>query len=150
MKQILSFTIFLLSGIVSAYAQPNADKTKGRFYFPEGEQHDLGTISPSHAAADTFWFENIGIAPIQMTYVSTSSPTITADWTREPVKDEQKGFISFLIKPNKHPGPFTAELFVQSNALAPAGIKAHVLHIKGEVGKDKAKPAKKKKNIKKA
>ncbi len=149
MKPILSLIVLLLSGVVQVCAQNNNDKIKGRFYFPEGEQHDLGVVNPGRAVADTFWFENIGISPIQMTFVSTSSALITADWTREVVKGEQKGFVACLVRPGKKPGPFKCELFVQSNALEPAGIKAHVLHIKGETGKDNAKPAKKKKTVKK-
>jgi uncharacterized protein DUF1573 len=149
MKQVFSITILILSGIITVYAQNNNDKIKGRFYFPEGEQHDLGIISPSRAATDTFWFENIGISPIQMTFVSTSSALVTADWTREVVKGEQKGFVACMVRPGKKPGPFTAELFVQSNALEPSGIKAHVLHIKGETGKDNSRTAKKKKTVKK-
>jgi Protein of unknown function (DUF1573) len=142
MKKLLAIMILLLSGTGASHAQ-----ALGRFYFQEGELQDMGTITASHIALDTFWFENIGDAPIVINFVSTSADFVAADWMREAIKPAHRGFVAYLVKSSKHIGPFNAALFIQSNAKNKPNENIYKLMVKGIIAKD-AKPVKKKKAAK--
>ncbi len=150
MKHTLFLAILFFAGISIACAQNKADKSKGRFYFKEGEQQDLPNLVPPKIAFDTFWFENIGNSPIVVTFVTPSANFISADWSREAIRPEQRGFISYIVKTSKHSGTYNEDLFIQSNAVSTPGETTYRLHVVGKVGGDtKGKPAKKKKAVKK-
>jgi Protein of unknown function (DUF1573) len=147
MTKALSIITFLLIPI-ALFAQSGQDKSKGRFYFKEGEIHDMGVLPPTHIAMDTFWFENIGNTPIIIKFVSSSSSAfIATDWPREAIRPEQMGFVSCIVKPAKHTGNFNEDLFIESNAYTNPGETVYKLHIAGFISKDvNAKPVKKKKH----
>jgi hypothetical protein len=149
MKHTLLLTILLAACTGMASAQNKADKSKGRFYFKEGEAQDHPNLQPPKIAMDTFWFENIGNAPIVITYVTPSSKFISADWTHEAVRPEQRGFISYIVKTSQHSGPYKEDLFIQSNAVSTPGETTYRLYITGSVGSSATKTVKKKKPVKK-
>ena len=150
MKHTLLFTILLAACTGMASAQNKADKSKGRFYFKEGEAQDHPNLQPPKIALDTFWFENIGNAPIVINYVTPSSKFISADWTHEAVRPEQRGFISYIVKTSQHTGPYKEDLFIQSNAVSTPGETTYRLYVTGSIGGGSSiKPVKKKKVVKK-
>ena len=151
MKHTLLLIILLAACTGMASAQNKADKSKGRFYFKEGETQEHPNLPPPKIALDTFWFENIGNAPIVITYVTPSSKFISADWTHEAVRPEQRGFISYIVKTSQHSGPYQEDLFIQSNAVSTPGETTYRLHVTGSVGSGGAatKTVKKKKVVKK-
>ena len=110
---------------------------------------DIGVLTPPKIVLDTFWFENIGNGPIQMTFVSCKQPFIAADWTREPIRSAHRGYVAFLVKTSKFTGPFYAELAIQSNAVSSQGDNLYKIYVKGVIGKDAAAAKKKKPTPKK-
>ncbi|MCB8994382.1 MAG: DUF1573 domain-containing protein [Bacteroidales bacterium] len=76
-----------------------------------------------------FEFTNTGGEALIIQNVSTSCGCTTPEWTKEPVKPGQKGYVSAAYNPLGRPGPFEKYITVQSNA-EPAVVK---LTITGKV-----------------
>jgi len=130
-------------------ADAEQQKVKGRFFFREGELHNLGILKKGRIVLDTFWFENIGNSPIDISFITPSSSMITTDWTKGQVRPEKIGYISYVVKTNKKSGPFSAMLYVQSDAINTKGKKFYTLYIKGDIREGGKQTAKKKPIVKK-
>lgn len=63
-----------------------------------------------------FEFTNTGGEALIIQNVSTSCGCTTPEWTKEPVKPGQKGFVSAAYNPLGRPGGFEKYITVQSNA----------------------------------
>lgn len=145
MKKIVLFAICIsLTFATMAQTPAAAPQLKGRFYFKTGENHFFGTLQGGPVAMDTFWFENIGNAPIQITFVSASAKHITTDWMRTATRPGQIGFVAFTMKTTERNGYFSETLYIESNA---AGDPKYQLHIKGNIQGNNLKAVKKKKPV---
>ena len=133
-----AWILFLgLFAIVSLQAQ---DK-KGVFKF-ETEMHAFGEVTEGDKAEHIFKFENVGDAPIVITYVRASCGCTTPQWSREPVQPGEFGMIKAVYNSKGRPGNFTKSITVNSNASEPV----KVLKISGNVVRDPSKLAERESN----
>ncbi|MFZ4796508.1 MAG: DUF1573 domain-containing protein [Bacteroidia bacterium] len=94
----------------------------------EKETHDFGTISQGVPASFTFVFKNSGKEPLIITNAAAGCGCTTPEWTKEPIKPGQKGYVKATYNAAS-PGPFNKTVTVMSN-----GKKSNViLYIKGDV-----------------
>lgn len=94
----------------------------------EKETHDFGAIPQGTPASYTFVFKNSGKEPLIITNAAAGCGCTTPEWTKEPIKPGQKGFVKATFNAAS-PGMFTKSVTVMSN-----GKKSTVvLTIKGEV-----------------
>jgi hypothetical protein len=94
----------------------------------EKEVHDFGNIPQGIPASYTFVFKNTGKEPLIITNAAAGCGCTTPDWTKEPIKSGQKGYVKATFNAASA-GTFTKTVTVMSN-----GKKSTVnLTIKGEV-----------------
>ncbi|MFH0866441.1 MAG: DUF1573 domain-containing protein, partial [Bacteroidota bacterium] len=92
--------------------------------------HDFGKIKEENGnVSHTFFFSNTGTDTLKLTNVKPSCGCTTADWSKGPVLQGQKGYIKTEYDPKNRPGTFSKAITVTSNATEPI----QVLIIKGEV-----------------
>jgi len=118
----LHFSILLLFAAFSLSAQPKItfDKT----------QHDFGKVNEGDGAASyDFTFKNTGTAPLIIQNVSTTCGCTTPEWTKQPIRPGETGFIKVSYDVKGRPGAIDKTITVHSN-----GSQAPVnLRIVGEV-----------------
>jgi hypothetical protein len=115
------------------------------FKFDGGDVHDYHIIKRGPILTDTFWFQNTGTAPINISNVNPSCGCTSVDWTKSPVLPNQKGFISFGLKTEEQHGVFDKEIYIRSNVVNnQQGGKRYILRIKGDA-RDKVKKQKRRK-----
>lgn len=106
-----------------------SQQSKGEIKF-ETEQHNFGTIKESGGSLSyNFIFSNTGEEPIVITNVRSSCGCASPDWTKQPVKPGEKGFVKVVFDPLNIPGKFNKTLVVSSTAIS----SNKVLRILGEV-----------------
>jgi hypothetical protein len=66
-----------------------------------------------------FEFTNTGSQPLVIQNVSTTCGCTTPEWTKEPVKPGEKGYVSAEYNPANRPGQFEKFITVQSTANPP-------------------------------
>lgn len=135
-KLIAPFFGLLLFSAFTAPAQGQGaaagqQMTGPRFKFAEGETHDFGVIKRGPVAEHTFEFTNVGNAPIIIMNVTPSCGCTGVDWSKQPVKPGEKGFIHLGLKTEEQHGVFHKEVYIQSTAVTPHGEKRYTLYIKG-------------------
>jgi archaellum component FlaG (FlaF/FlaG flagellin family) len=137
MKKIIITAFVALSGIMVSNAQnpavtpispaPAENKNQADISFDK-EIHDFGVIPQGTPASYTFYFKNTGKEPLIVTNASASCGCTTPEWTKEPIKPGQKGFVRATYNAASA-GPFTKAVTVMTN-----GKRAQVaLTIKGDV-----------------
>ena len=118
----LHFSILLLFVAVSLSAQPKItfDKT----------QHDFGKVNEGDGAVSyDFTFKNTGTAPLIIQNVNTSCDCTAPEWTKQPVRPGETGFIRVSYDVKGRQGAIDKTITVHSN-----GSSAPVnLRIVGEV-----------------
>jgi hypothetical protein len=92
--------------------------------------HDFGDIKEVEGNVEhTFEFTNDGTAVLVIQSVKASCGCTTPEWSSEPIKPGEKGFITAVFDPNKRPGAFNKSLTVISNA----NSQPLKIYIKGNV-----------------
>jgi len=130
-KIILSISAILFVGMLSAQTtqtvQSVQEEPKTEITFASLE-HNYGTIEYDANGTCEFEFTNTGKIALVLNNVQASCGCTTPEWTKEPVKPEEKGKIT--VKYNtKNVGPFQKTIRVYSNAT----VSPVILTIKGEV-----------------
>ncbi len=119
------FVVMLLLIPVTIFAQ----QTKGEIKF-DSEQHNFGTIQEAGGSVThNFTFTNTGGAPLVITNVSTGCGCAVPNWTKQPVKPGERGFVTVVFDPRNMPGKFNKSLVVSSTSVS----GNTVLRILGEV-----------------
>lgn len=124
MKKIIVFTFLVLFSLNLL-----AQQTKGEIKF-ETEQHNFGVVKEDGGNHTyTFVFSNVGEEPVVITNVRSSCGCATPDWTKQPVKPGEKGFVKVDFNPRNMPGKFNKTIVVSTNGITPN----KVLRILGDV-----------------
>lgn len=83
----------------------------------EKNNHDFGDIAEEGGLAEyKFTFKNTGSQPVIIRTVNTSCGCTASNWSREPVKPGEEGFIVATYNPRGRPGRFHKSLTVRSNS----------------------------------
>jgi archaellum component FlaG (FlaF/FlaG flagellin family) len=132
MRKIIITAFVAVLGLATANAQTPAqgateNKNQADITFDK-EVHDFGIIPQGVPASYTFYFKNSGKEPLIITNASASCGCTQPEWTKEPIKPGQKGYIKATYNAAAA-GPFTKSVTVMSNAKR----STVVLTIKGEV-----------------
>lgn len=92
--------------------------------------HNFGTFK-EEAGPQTasFTFTNTGNNPLYITNVRASCGCTATEYTKEPVKPGEKGFVKATYNPRNRPGKFNKSVTVTTNTENPTSL----LRIQGEV-----------------
>jgi hypothetical protein len=132
MKKLILICAVVLGFAFTASAQTDA---KAEFKFNE-EKHDFGKIPQGKPVTTEFVFTNIGMEPLILTNVQPTCGCTIADFTKTPVKHNEKGTIKITYNAAV-PAPFSKAIVVTSNAKTPQ----KTLIITGEVVAAPAAPS---------
>ncbi|MBA3828554.1 MAG: DUF1573 domain-containing protein [Taibaiella sp.] len=141
MKKIFTFLILAIFSAVQLQAQDNASMKKAGtsnialIHFKEGDIYNFGTIKMGITAVHEFEFTNTGTLPLLISDCMASCGCTTPEWPKEPILPGKIGKIKVTFHTQGHPGEFTKNIFITSNALTDA--PTYVLHITGNVTEDK-------------
>ena len=130
MKQLFIALFVLAVGFNGAFAQ---SKNSPAFKFEKGTMHDFGTIPEGPEVTYYFDFTNTGKEPLIIQNVSASCGCTTPDWPKQPILPGKKGQIKVVYSTTGRVGPFTKDIYIQSNAVNPEGKERFELQIKGTV-----------------
>ncbi|MBQ3634767.1 MAG: DUF1573 domain-containing protein [Bacteroidales bacterium] len=112
MKRLLS-----LLGVVLVSAIAMAQKPVMTF---ETDSHDFGDVQEKEGKVTyIFNYTNTGGSPLVLSQVQASCGCTTPEWTRTPVRPQEKGTIKVTFDPTGRPGKFSKTITVQSNAQQP-------------------------------
>lgn len=130
MKKLIISACFAFATIfyVNAQTTPateNKDQAEITF---DKEIHDFGTIPQNVPATYTFTFKNTGKEPLIITSVSASCGCTQPEWSKEPIKKGEKGYVKATYNAAS-PGVFNKTVTVVSNAKR----GTVVLTLKGDV-----------------
>lgn len=128
----LIVTLFLGVQFVTAQNAAVTSSTKApakekNFTWNE-RSHDFGTIPQGTPAPVTFTVTNNGTEPIIMTQAKSSCGCTVAEYTKEPIKPNEKGIVKATYNA-AHPGNFTKTVTVSFDGYT----TPDVLTIKGVV-----------------
>lgn len=137
MKKIIITALIAVSSVLIGNAQnpttpapapaPAANPNQADITFDK-EVNDFGIVPQGTPASYTFYLKNTGKEPLIITNAQASCGCTTPDWTKEPIKPGQKGFVKATYNAASV-GPFNKSITVTSNAK-----RGNVtLYIKGEV-----------------
>jgi archaellum component FlaG (FlaF/FlaG flagellin family) len=132
MKKLIISAFVAFAGLTAANAQTPAvpapeNKNQAEITFDK-EVHDFGVIPQNIPATYTFYFKNTGKEPLIITQAAASCGCTTPEWTKDPIKPGQKGFIKATYNAT-NVGAFNKSVTVMSNAKR----STVALAIKGEV-----------------
>jgi hypothetical protein len=107
----LAFALFLcFLNIYSQQVGPNISF--------DNESHNFGKIEEIKGPVSfVFNFTNTGSEPLVLQNVQPSCGCTTPEWTHEPVKAGEKGYVKATFNPTGRPGHFDKSINVTSNAL---------------------------------
>ncbi|MDD2635875.1 MAG: DUF1573 domain-containing protein [Bacteroidales bacterium] len=77
----------------------------------------------------TFNFTNTGNEPLYITNVRASCGCTSPEWSKEPVKSGDQGYVKVAYNPARRPGKFNKSVTVTTNEFQPTSV----LRIMGEV-----------------
>lgn len=135
MKQLFIALCIIAIGANSVFAQ---DKNAPVFKFEKGTMHDFGTIPEGPKATHYFEFTNAGKTPLIIQNVSASCGCTTPEWPKQPILPGKKGQIKVIYDTQGRVGPFTKDIYIQSNAMSEDGKERFELQIKGTVKEKEA------------
>ncbi len=99
-----------------AKAQVPSD-TLGRIVWEKSE-YNFGTIKEIDGKADAiFYFLNVGKVPIKVEEVKTSCGCTIAEYSKEAVKPNEKGFVKATFDPTMKKGEFNKSITVKANTV---------------------------------
>jgi len=132
MKKILVAVLLLAAGFgIKANAQ--AKVNGAQFKFSTGDTHDFGKVPMGDDVTYDFVFTNTGNQPLIIQDAHPSCSCTTPEWDKQPILPGKTGKIKVGYHTKDHPGPFTKEVYIQSNAITPNGEKRYTIYIKGTV-----------------
>jgi hypothetical protein len=92
--------------------------------------HDFGIFKEEAGnQIAVFEFTNNGKEPVFITNVKASCGCTTPDWTKDPVKPGEKGYVKASYNPQNRPGKFNKSITVTTSETQPTTV----LQISGEV-----------------
>lgn len=116
----------LMIAVVPVFAESESKVIKF-----DKKTHDFGDILVSEGAVScTFTFENISSHPLVIHNVISSCGCTTPEWTKEPVRPGESGFIKATFSNDQGPYPFDKTLTVYLSAKEPLD-KPVVLRLRG-------------------
>ncbi len=137
MKKLIITAFVAVASFVAANAQTTTTPTpaattqdnpnQADIQFVE-ETHDFGVIPQGVPATYTYVFKNTGKEPLIITNAAAGCGCTTPDWTKEPIKPGQKGYVKATYNAASA-GSFNKTVTVMSNAKK----SQVVLYLKGEV-----------------
>lgn len=128
-KLLLSvLCLVIVSMGTHAYAQDGA-----KFKFKDGDTYDFGEVTEGPDVTHDFIFTNVGNQPLIVMDAKPSCSCTTPEWDKQPTAPGKTGKIKVGYKTKDHKGPFTKEIYIQSNAVIPNGEKRYTIYIKGVV-----------------
>ncbi len=111
-----------------AQAQVPAD-TLARIVWEKSE-YNFGAIQEVDGKVDgIFYFLNIGKVPVKIEDVKTSCGCTIAEYSKEPIKPNEKGFVKATFDPTMKKGEFNKSITVKANTVP----FYHLLDITGTV-----------------
>ena len=118
MKEMkLNLSVLLLFVVFSISAQPKIvfDKL----------QHDFGKVNEGDGAASyDFAFKNTGTTPLIIQDVKTTCGCTTPEWTKQPIRSGESGFIRVSYDVKGRPGVIDKTITVHSNgSSAPVSLR---------------------------
>lgn len=112
MKRLIYLSIVLVVCAQWTIAQ----QRKANISFKQ-TSYDFGKIKEVDGLASTvFEFINTGSVPIIIQDVQSSCGCTSPEYSKEPVKPGEKGFVKAVYNPEGRPGTFNKEITVKSNA----------------------------------
>lgn len=163
-KALLLMSCFVLCAVAPSTAQrhkkpvkkstakPSSDKGQktgkadgARFKFTDGDTYDFKKIPAGPDATHDFAFVNTGNQPLIIQDAQPSCSCTVPDWPKHPILPGARGVIKVAYHATKL-GPFTKEVFIQSNAILGEGEKRYTIYIKGTVDENMTAPPEKKGN----
>lgn len=134
MKQLLIALFVIGLGTFTTQAQDNPNAPKFEF---NDLSHDFGTLPEGPKAVHNFEFKNVGKEPLIIQNVTASCGCTTPNWPKQPILPGKTGVIKVEYSTERRVGPFTKQIFIQSNAANPDGRERFELEIKGKVEESK-------------
>ena len=124
MKKILLFVgIVAISSVLFAQQSgPSISWDKTVHDFEKFQEADGVVVA-------NFEFINTGNEPLYITNVRASCGCTSPEWSKEPVKPGDKGYVKVAYNPNKRPGKFNKSVTVTTNEFQPTSV----LRIMGDV-----------------
>lgn len=113
MKKLIITAFIAVSGLAAFAQTPSENKNQAEIEF-DTEVHDFGIIPQGVPATYTFTFKNTGKDPLIITNATATCGCTTPEWTREPIKKGEKGYIKATYNA-ANPGVFTKQVTVLSN-----------------------------------
>lgn len=114
--KFLSFTLFLCLNLTLNAQQDSVIKKKHMPYMLfEKTIYDFGTLEYGSEATYFFKFINTGKMPLVITKCEPSCGCTVADWSKEPIKKNEKGIIKVRYNTTLV-GAFAKTITVVSNA----------------------------------
>ncbi len=105
----LNLSIFLLFVAMSLSAQPKIVFDKA--------QHDFGKVNEGDGTVSyDFAFKNTGSAPLIIQDVKTTCGCTTPEWTKQPIRPGNTGFIKVSYEAKGRPGAIDKTITVYSNS----------------------------------
>jgi hypothetical protein len=112
MKKIIYLLLILMGCTPFSMAQ----QRKANISFKQ-ISFDFGKIKEADGLASTvFEFINTGSLPLIIQDVQASCGCTTPEYSKEPVKPGEKGYVKAVYNPEGRPGSFNKEITVKSNA----------------------------------
>ena len=147
MKKLFITLICLSVAVIGAQAQAPApqggqqvDPNAPKFKFKDAnDTYDFGTLKEGPVAEHIFEFKNVGKEPLIIQNASASCGCTTPEWPKEPILPGKTSKLTVRYTTQGHGGPFTKDVYIQSNAPQPNGDR-YILHIKGTVEAQQAPP----------
>lgn len=103
--------------------------TLGRIVWEKSE-YNFGTIKEVDGKVDgIFYFLNVGKVPVKVDEVKTSCGCTIAEYSKEPIKPNEKGFVKATFDPTMKKGEFNKSITVKANTVP----FYHLLDITGTV-----------------
>jgi hypothetical protein len=127
MKQLI-VTILLAVGCLTVNAQ-NGPK----FSFKSGDVHDFGSLKEGPVVEYNFEFTNTGKEPLIIYDATADCGCTKPTWPTQPILPGKTGAIKVAYTTQGHPGPFSKNIYVKSNAMQVEGRERYELKIKGTV-----------------
>ncbi len=86
-------------------------------------EHNFGTIKEEDGPQTyKFEFTNKGTEPLFITNVQASCGCTATDYTKEPVKAGEKGYVSATYNPQNRPGQFNKSITVTTSEPQPTTV----------------------------
>lgn len=124
MKRIVFISVLILAGCMVFGQNTGAQLEFGT------SKHDFGKFKEEAGPQTaTFEFTNTGTSDLLVTRVLASCGCTTPDWTKQPVKPGEKGFVKVTYDPKNRPNKFKKTATVYTNGQP----KVSVLIIEGDV-----------------